>query len=299
MTLIYKLKLKDIPYEILNKNMFLLLMIPLFTAVSLFIDLLIKRKMFSIFQLKTKAFNLYKELFKGTYFGFLMPSIVGGDAYYIYKFGKNYKSYLKISSGILLIKSIGLIVFLVLAGVAIFLNREAILDIVLLKIKIPHVQILYLLFVALIMFILFLLFNKNLIYIAKIKSKIEIVWKDIWHDKTIIADIFLLTLIFHIFSLGSRIIIAKCLGIDLPLIKLAGIILIVNFLLLIPITFSGIGLREISYISLLGFFGISPEEAFLMSLFDFMISLAGVFIGGILVFYDNSFKKCENGKSFG
>ena len=99
--------------------------------------------------------------------------------------------------------------------------------------------------------------------------------------------IILFTLLFYLISVGSRLFLGLSIGINLPPIQLGGIILLVNFLILVPITISGIGVRETGYVMLLGLAGIKPEQALLLSFLDFMISISGVLIGGGILLWEN------------
>jgi hypothetical protein len=70
-------------------------------------------------------------------------------------------------------------------------------------------------------------------------------------------------------------IIGIALGIHVSFFYFLAIFPIVTFISQIPITISGLGLRELSLVSLFGLFGVDPLKVFSMSL------IGGVFIGGI------------------
>ena len=76
--------------------------------------------------------------------------------------------------------------------------------------------------------------------------------------------------------------IATGLGIDIGVADWCWIFGLVSVALLLPITIAGIGVREASYVGLLGIFGVSIEEAVAVSVIVFGISLIGVLIGGVL-----------------
>jgi len=76
--------------------------------------------------------------------------------------------------------------------------------------------------------------------------------------------------------------IATGLGVDIDFADWCWIFGLVSVALLLPITIAGIGVREASYVGLLGIFGVSIEDAVAVSVIVFGISLTGVLIGGVL-----------------
>lgn len=107
-------KAKEVPF-------YILLFIPFLSALHILADVFIKQSLFKIFSFTISSLKLFKELYKGLFYGFFMPSFVGGDAYYIVRFGKDFNSYSKIVSGIIFIKAIGLIIFSLIAGSSMFI----------------------------------------------------------------------------------------------------------------------------------------------------------------------------------
>jgi len=84
-------------------------------------------------------------------------------------------------------------------------------------------------------------------------------------------------------SIAGNLLISRLLGIELNLLVLSSIILIVDLVVLLPISFSGIGIRDISFIGLFGLFGVSMEKAVLLSFSILIIHLVIIGIGGILL----------------
>jgi hypothetical protein len=69
------------------------------------------------------------------------------------------------------------------------------------------------------------------------------------------------------------------LNISVSLSALAWIRAIVTLVLLMPVTISGFGLREVSWVYFLGLYGVAPAEAFVLSLLTFARSLFQAVIG--------------------
>lgn len=274
-------KAKEVPF-------YILLFIPFLSALHILVDVFIKKSLFSIFQFKMSFLRLFRELYKGLFYGFFMPSLVGGDAYYIVKFGKNFKSYSKIISGIVFIKTIGLIVFSLIAGSSMIILWNDIQG--LLSIDYGKLYIYMAIVSSFILLAFGFIFTGRLSMPGIVKrnfEKIRTIRKELVSSKKLILRIILFTIIFYTVSIGGRFLLGNLLNIPLPGIKFAMIIMLVNFIIILPVTISGIGLREASYIGLMGLFGVSQSEALFMAFFDFLISLSGIAIGGTIILYDN------------
>lgn len=260
-------------------------------CAQLFANVLIKRTMFSLFSFKEKFWVLYKKIFKGSFYGAIMPSMIGGDAYYTYHFGKKFDSYSKILSGLFLIKAVGISVFFGFSFIVAILLKNTIKDS--LNINFCELKGLFYILLSTILIITFLVYflrKKFSSIYYKIKNKITLIKNEIIQSPRKIVFIVVYTVLFYIISIGGRVLIGKIIKIDLPTFQLAGIIMLVNFLVLIPVSIGGIGVREGSYVALMSIFGIDTTTALTMSILDFSIGLMGVFTGGAFVLIDNFVK---------
>lgn len=291
---IYKIDLNSLLVNLKNVNPVVFILIPVFAFMSSFSSALIKMSMFSIFNFNIKFIRLIKELLKGSFFGFFMPSVVGGDLYYIIRFGKDFNNYKKVTSGIFLIKIIGFLVFLSFVFAFGFYYWELLYIKLYDKIYLNNNLFTVIIIIAIIIIVSLVIILSLRKYLDSLKNKIMDNYisakKILKNNKKIIILIVIFSIIFYIISLGSRVCLCILAGIELPIFQLAGIILIVNFLVVLPITVSGIGVRETSYITLLGIMGISAEQAIMLSLLDFLISISGVLTGGLLLLFDTNKK---------
>jgi len=283
---LYQVDLPDLWLKLRSVSWSILIMIPLVHLGQILADTFTKKNIFSIFSFPIKASELFRILYKGSFYGFFMPSLVGSDAYFLVHFGKRFKNLAKILSGLFLYKLISLSVFIIisLAGLLLFWP------------KISHIMVLdqekiYLYLgaalVILVMAGLLLLFRNKLIS-AKVREKIaqlKVIQTDLATNKPAISRIFLGSFLFYAVSILGRVMIGILLGIQIPAHELALIIILVNLVIMLPVTFSGVGLREASYITLFGTLGVGQSDALLMALFDFLISLFGVALGGLFVLH--------------
>jgi len=94
----------------------------------------------------------------------------------------------------------------------------------------------------------------------------------------------LLSVVIHIFWFGVNYFIALFLQIKISFIDISIISSLVWFITAIPISISGIGIREISYISLLKTYGVSTEVAMGLSLYVFLVTIVTGLLGLPFIF---------------
>jgi len=77
----------------------------------------------------------------------------------------------------------------------------------------------------------------------------------------------------------------------LSIAELSALIMIVNLLIMLPISYSGIGIREGGYIGLLVLLNIDKNKAILFSMMDFSIAIFVVSIGSFMTLANILLKK--------
>lgn len=237
--------------------------------------------------LRINYMHLFLENTVASFYGFITPGMIGKDTYFTYSYGKKISSYSKALSGILFLKIISFLSIIILViSSFIYVGNSIIL-----KFGIKDNLDINKIIIGLLILIIFLIFsyiiakNKLLKYYQKLKLDFVELFKITLKRKKVLLTVVILLLSFYSFSIGSRLILANLISVDISAIKLGAIILIVNFILMIPVSVSGIGVREGGFIGLLSLYGIPPEKAFLLSFFDLSISLIAALIGGSILFY--------------
>ncbi len=92
--------------------------------------------------------------------------------------------------------------------------------------------------------------------------------------------IILIGVICQIVGMFSHFLVLKSVGVNIHFCSLMWIFSFLSIALFIPISIGGLGVREISYVGLLGIYGISNEVALTGSLLIFTITLLNALIGG-------------------
>ena len=75
--------------------------------------------------------------------------------------------------------------------------------------------------------------------------------------------------------------VARAVGIRVSLIVFCAVVSLMTILVMLPISISGIGLRENSFVVLLALVGVNPDQSFALSVISFLIIVLAALPGGI------------------
>ena len=258
---------------------------------------------------------LIRIYYEGLFIGYFVPGGLGIDVYRIAKTNKGNRRYLLNFSIIMMEKISGLLAASIcVAALGLFM-----------PISNPIVQ--QIIFISTIIvicffigFALFSVFRSRLFpFIIKnaerfLFQKVKRLYAKIYPGKTMnfdFADLlntffslffssyfFLFSLLFSIaiFLIGAGIgnITWEAIGLSIPYsVNLFGSCLLA-IILLLPISFGGIGVREGAYILIFGLFAISSENALLISFIGFTTMIFNNLIGGLLMLISKRYKNQNN-----
>ena len=279
-----KINPKDLVSNLSNLNLMVLILIGLIPLVQLSIITLVQIRLFSIFGLPL-GFNMaYRHNFISSIFLFIIPGFFAPDVYLTLYYGNNFKNYPKVISGLFLNRLLGFAIFCLFAIVGLTFLDKRFLEGINLDLQRSVVYVFLFLLLGLMVLGLAYIFRKKLVgYYRKLKGHFKEVKNELSNNLSGIVYIVGLKILRYMVGLAVRLYFAYSLGIEIPLLLMAGIIMIINFLVSLPISINGIGIREIGYIGLLGMMGIKEEIGLTLSLLDFSLLLSTAFIG--FVFY--------------
>jgi glycosyltransferase 2 family protein len=222
-------------------------------------------------------------------YNLILPGVLGGDivkAIWIRSDDKSNKGANTIS--ILSDRIVGMLSLVILTIVAMILS-----DFFEIKIKIIVISVLSILLIL--FFTIPLLLNKkNILFAKKSEGKrnskfinavlyyLEIIidtTKYFVRHPVIVIKALLLSFIIHIAMFIINFLIAKSIGINISIIEISIVSCIVWIITVIPISISGLGVRELSFIGVLSLYAVSNEKATLLSLYIFSIAIALAIIG--------------------
>jgi uncharacterized membrane protein YbhN (UPF0104 family) len=99
-----------------------------------------------------------------------------------------------------------------------------------------------------------------------------------------IAGSLAVSLVFNLIQAVSNVFVARALGIDASVWTFFLFIPVATVVLLAPITISGLGLRENTYLVLFGQVGVAEDKAVAFSIGSYSLDLAMGLVGGVLYF---------------
>lgn len=228
------------------------------------------------FNFKFTYIRLFYYYYIGCFFSLSLPGAIGGDAVKIYYVGKeNDKKYIEsfASLAVQRILSFLTFIFFFLIPVLLFSN---LLDA---NIRLTLLSLLLILFIISILSVYFpgvkkiaeFLINKLKIYnlnekIHKLLSSLFLFKK----KRKTLGFLILNSFMFYLSSLILRYFILRMLDIELELEIFFAIVIFVTFMVQIPISFAGVGIREGTYLFFFTKYGISPEVAISFSLLEYI-----------------------------
>jgi uncharacterized protein (TIRG00374 family) len=217
-----------------------------------------------------------------------MPGLIGGDIIKAIYIGKDLKSYrTRNILSILFDRLIGM--FSLIIACMFFLMISSLFQ---LKIKIICFAV-FLFMIALILSFLFLI-KKNVFYLKILKwepkknffiklKNVITVFREIVifyiSKPRIVLYAFILSFIIHIIGFLLNYITTIFLGMNITFFDISAVNSLVLLIASIPVSISGIGVREFSFVNLLGKYGISPESATALALYFFGIAIILAILG--------------------
>lgn len=135
--------------------------------------------------------------------------------------------------------------------------------------------------ISLILYTLVLIFGSQIISLFNYKkiSKIIVAIKNVKFGRKKIGIVFLISLVYQLISIYISYYMALSIGINDLLVQFLTLVPIVWFFTMVPFSFGGLGIREISFAYLFGLINISPEESTIISLGTYFTLLASGLIG--------------------
>jgi glycosyltransferase 2 family protein len=104
-------------------------------------------------------------------------------------------------------------------------------------------------------------------------------WRRYLHSPRVLCRSLLWGLLFQLMLVVNNFILGAALGLQAALVDFGWIMAISSLAVLIPVTIGGVGLREGSFIILLGWLGITSDQALSLSVLTFAVLLLGAGCG--------------------
>lgn len=103
-----------------------------------------------------------------------------------------------------------------------------------------------------------------------------------WRDRGMLVRVSAVSVLFHLVQIGTQFLVARALGLDVPFSYICVFHPLVSALSAIPITLSGIGLREGGYLFFLVHYGVDRESALAFGILWLIVIIANSLVGGLV-----------------
>lgn len=251
----------------------------------------------SIIGIREKFFSLYKITHLSQFYGLLLPSSSGFIAIKIFMIEKKYPQYIgKAGSSVFIEKAFGIyiLVFLGVIG-SFFLNNT------------PNIFLVRSTIIGMFAFLLAFYFvlrspklsiwctglanrtNINLLkHILAYAEKFSLSIAEFPIRRAFFISVGLIFL-FQLSTILNVYIIFRVFGVSIPFMYHVGFMPIIFILSMIPISISGLGVREGFFVYFYGLIGVDPEIAVTVSLVNYLIlSVTPAVIGGLISLFSNT-----------
>jgi uncharacterized membrane protein YbhN (UPF0104 family) len=103
-----------------------------------------------------------------------------------------------------------------------------------------------------------------------------------WTDYRLLAETSLVAVVFHLLQIGTQVLLAWSLNLDAPAAFFLIFVPVVNIVGMLPVSFSGIGIREGGYWFFLKMVGVDPAGAVALGLLSSVVVLLTGLSGGLV-----------------
>jgi len=222
--------------------------------------------------------------FVGTFFSSFLPTGIGGDVVRVYELSRQSKRPIESVGTVLLDRVTGLLMLFLIALMALAFSYQLIA---------PNVSAAILLLCLGSWAGLGLMLRRDwlerwglLRIMAKIKQIRELYESITACGLKAIGGALAISLVFNVLLIAVNYLIALSLRVEIPLWYFLLFIPLISFLLILPISLSGLGVREGGYVYLFAQAGVSAPLALTMSLLFYALNVASGLIGGVLYAFE-------------
>ncbi len=240
----------------------------------------------------------FKTLAVGTFLGTFLPGGAGPDIMVAYNLSKASKRKEHALGAIIFARALILFSAVFLGGIFSFFEQE----------RLPGIRNLFLAAIACIAVFMFLTMNSGVSrFSAKMFSFLKknritnVLYKTYFaisgyrRAKKPLVKIFLFAALTSMLRITVDYSISKSLGLEIPVRYFFIMVPLVSIASVIPVSISGIGVREGAYVGLFGAVGVEPAEAFSISILVFSTGMLFSLIGAVIYLREGVSLKAERG----
>jgi uncharacterized protein (TIRG00374 family) len=250
----------------------------------------------TIQRLKARLSKLVSLYFVGTFFNTVLPTGIGGDVVRMYELSRHSSQGTESVSTVLVDRFCGFLVLFVMASLALPFSYRLIPPAVSAAIIVITVITLLLVWMALNDTVWKWLQRLPLLSRVLEKRRAQEFRASIRAYRTpAISKALLVSLAFNVLLMVLNYLVALAYGITISPWYFVVFVPIISFLLALPVSLSGLGVREGGYVLLFGQAGVPSSLALAMSLSVYAITVATGLVGGVL-YASEGYRGLERGK---
>lgn len=233
----------------------------------------------------------YKELVKvglmGDFGNVFMPGSLGSDLFRIYILQRYLRDVTRAASAVIYERFIGLISLAFIVFLSVIWARE-----ILMEIGIYGLLSSLCIVLAIILFAFFIfpntilaVFNSVFRMRNRIGRKIRLIAETIMHyslHKSLFISVFAICIATQIMRILVTFVVASAIGVSVDIQYFFLIVPIIIFVLMIPVSVGGLGVREGASVFLFSFVGVGQADAFMMALLTNLLIMFYSLPGGVL-----------------
>jgi uncharacterized protein (TIRG00374 family) len=234
-------------------------------------------------KLEAPLLQLTSLYFIGTFFNTMLPTGMGGDVVRMYELSKRSSRSAESVSTVLVDRLSGFVVLFLMASVALIFSHQLVPPAVSAIIIVITLATLLAVWMALNQTVWRWLQRLPLLSWLLAKQKVQEFYLSIQAYRTrAVSKALLASFAFNILLMVLNYLVALAFGIHISFWYFLVFIPIISFLLTLPVSLSGLGVREGGYVLLFGQAGVSSSLALAMSLCVYAMMVATGLVGGLL-----------------
>lgn len=261
-----------------------------FTFISGFLISTIRWKiLLEHFDIKTSTYKLFLIYFGTSFYNFFSPSIIGGDIARTYHSAKIDPNRTNIISSIMMDRFTGLIALLSITFIISLFNLQLFgYELLLLNsiILIGLFLSIYIIFINNILIKLYLFLNNYVKFSTTIGDKLKNIHAAVIsykNNKSIIFKALWYSFLFQLVSSITFYFLTVSVGIKIPFFFTIFSFFLIQLVTLIPISISGIGVREVSFLYLFSKVGVTTSEIAVLLIAGYSLKILGTLLSGLIV----------------
>lgn len=290
-------------WEALKSASIWFLLIALVLAFSrVFISAFRWRIMLSPKGMRVPFVSLTSFYFVGSFFNMFLPTVLGGDVVRGYELARYSRRAVDSAATVLMERIIGFLALFLICWISLLIGFQ----------KLEGTNILVFIGVMSFAFIvtLVVLFNARLMQRILSLTRIIKRWnvegrlKETFNSvhafaraRGVMFKAFVVSLVFQFVGIISTYVISEALGLGVPLVYFLMVMPIIWVIMMVPISIAGLGVREGAFVLFFTQQGVSTENALLLSLLFFGLTVVIALVGGIIFLWGGyRRRKFQSGK---